>query len=126
MGRRRAATWNMPEDWKVRVDGELQQRKITRQALADAVSVTPGLITRMLTPTAQGGVRSSSVAPRVAEYLGIPLPGMPDDPEIEHLKRTLEEIRMVSPATFAEHVAALDDSLGSLRRVLRKARQSKK
>lgn len=126
MGRPKADTWNMSEEWKQRVHEELSRRKVTRQALADAVGLTAGMITRMLTPVAHGGARSSSYAPKVAEYMGVPLPGAPSDEELDALMNDLREIRMASPAAFQEHVAAIVELRDSLRRVMRKARHPKK
>ena len=125
-GRPKTATWNMPEDWKAHVVDEMRRRKITRQQLAVAVGLTPGMITRMLTPVAQRGVRSSSYAPAVAEYLGIPLPGTPTDHELDELINDMREIRMASPAAFAEQFAAIVELRDSLRRVIRRARHPKK
>jgi transposase-like protein len=126
MGRPREYTFNISEEWKLKVIEEMRRRKMLRQDVATAAGITASMLTRILKPLSQGGARSSSKAPRIGEIVGVPLPGAPSDQELDELMRDLQEIRMASPAAFAEHVAALVELRDSLRQVIRKARHPKK
>lgn len=121
MGRPKDYTWTMPETWKAEVLARMKELKISKRAVARATGVTAGNITRLLTPVDRGGGRSSTVAPAIAEFVGVPLPGAPIGDDQQAAIAVIEEIRMLNPDAFARELAALIKTRNDLRRVVRRA-----
>lgn len=117
MGRPAADAPLMPDPWKIRAEQKREARGMTRSALAAAVGTTAGNITRCLAPVSQGGYRSSTFAPKIAEVLGEPLPGVHDE-GVRVISEMLAEIRLLSPAIYETKERDLRSTLKELRRLL--------
>lgn len=82
-------------EWQKRVSRRLEKLGKTQEWLADEAGVTAPAITRMLKPTQ----RTSRVAEKISQVLGIPLPEFRDEREQE-VRDALRELRELDPIEF--------------------------
>ena len=75
----------MTAAWKKLVVATLKAKGLTRADLAEAIGVSRGAITQMLSPSQP----SSALVPAVCAYLGIQAPIITDDDEFADILRDL-------------------------------------
>jgi transcriptional regulator with XRE-family HTH domain len=110
----------MPEDWKLAVKAAMVARGIQQKELARAVGMTAGGLSRMLTPLSQNGMRASSKAVVVGDYVGVPLPSRPADIDEAAALDALRELRTLSPPAHSDLLAELFELRDRLRRTIRR------
>lgn len=106
----------MPEEWKRAVKARLKERRLSQAWLSGELGTTPGNVSRCLKPASQGGYRNSSFAPRIAELVGVPLPGLHDE-NVRPASEILAEIRLLSPSAYGAAEADLRARLDQLRQL---------
>jgi hypothetical protein len=119
VGRPRADAPTMPETWKRAVEAAIEASGRTRQNVADELGISPGLLTRMLKPVDQRGLRGSSHAPALGNLVGVPLPGQPGTQQADALYETIRALELEAPLIFR---SLSEDATRALQRV-RKARR---
>lgn len=118
MGRPSATSWTIDDDWKTNVAAAMKVLRISQRALAAELGVNPGLVSRMLKPIAQGGLKNSSHAARVVEIVGVPLPVQAKAVDLTYQK--LLAIQAMSPTVFRDIEAEIEEKEAKLRALHRR------